>query len=50
MNHFRFNGKMYDYEELVKRNETEQNVRETTKFLDYTSYKKQLLENSKKED
>ena len=49
-NHFRFNGKIYDYEEIVKRNEIEQNSREPTKNLDYASYKKQLLENSKKDD
>jgi len=49
-NHFRFNGKIYDYEEIVKQNEREQNARETTKNIDYASYKKQLLENNKKDD
>jgi hypothetical protein len=48
-NHFRFKGKLYDYEEIVKRNEIQQNITETTKNLDYAAYKKQLLENSKKE-
>ncbi len=48
-NHFRFKGKIYDYEEIVKQNETARKAKETTKPLDYAAYKKQLLENSKKE-
>lgn len=48
-NHFRFKGKLYDYEEIVKQNETARKAKETTKPLDYAAYKKQLLENSKKE-
>ena len=49
-NHFRFKGKLYDYEDLRKRNETERNETETTKTLDYAAYKKQLLEKGKKDD
>jgi hypothetical protein len=48
-NHFRFKGKLYDYEEIVKQNETARKAKETSKPLDYAAYKKQLLENSKKE-
>ena len=48
-NHFRFKGKIYDYEEIVKRNEAARNVTETS-TLDYAAYKKQLLEKNKKED
>jgi len=49
-NHFRFKGKLYDYEEIQKRNEAERNVTEPTKNLDYAAYKKQLLEKTKKTD
>ena len=49
-NHFRFKGKLYDYEDLRKRNETERNETEPTKTLDYAAYKKQLLEKGKKDD